>query len=213
MGGTTVIGVGKVVVDEISRADALAERDRDRPRNGTRWLAPVEHKSLDALAALIIPSDGAGPGAHETGIVDTIDRLLANTPNLRTLYASGLLAFDELALHEYGRTFTDLKNQDQTHLLKLVDEIYEGTKSGGPSITKKLGRKARELYHRWPAPGAWGGLGAALQLFPQLMKDVKEGFYTSAAAWDWLGYDGPPFPAGYFGRPGKCSSKEVPGRV
>lgn len=43
-----------------------------------------------------------------------------------------------------------------------------------------------------------------IRLFPILVKDVKQVFYTSQISWDWPGYDGPPMPNGYLGQLSKC---------
>ena len=204
VGGTTIIGGGKVVMDKLSRDETLARRDRARPRDGTGWLIPEEQKVLGALAALIVPSDGA-PGAKEADVVNTIDRLLARSHSQQRLYALGLLGFDELALQEYGGGFTELTYEQQLRLFQAVDRTYETATTGGPSVTERLRRKATKVYHQWPAPGAWDGFDAVLQLFPRLIRDVKEAFYTSTVAWEWLGYDGPPFPRGYFGLVNVCS--------
>ena len=212
IGGTGIIGAGKVVVDKLSRDETLAQRDRERPRNGAGWFIPAEHILVGALAALIVPSDGAGAGAKEADVVNTIDRLLAKSRSRQLLYAPGLLGFDELAQHEYGSGFAELTEGQQLRLLQLVDRTHQTATTGGLAVTERLRRKTIRLYHQWPAPGAWDGFGAILQLFPQLIEDVKEAFYTSTVAWDWLGYDGPPFPRGYFGRV-NCSPKAGHERV
>lgn len=213
IGGTSIVGTGKVVIDRLSRDETLAQRDRARPRNGTGWLIPAEQEVLGVLAALIVPSDETAAGAKESDVVQTIDSSLAKSPDHRRLYASGLLGFDELALVEYGGGFRDLSHPQQVRLLEVIDRTYQAATGGGPSVTERLRRKATRVYHRWPAPGAWDGFGAVLQLFPRLLTDVKEAFYTSTAAWDWLGYDGPPFPRGYFGRVNVCPPKDGPDRV
>jgi hypothetical protein len=203
--GAAALGVGgKATLDYQAHAQELARRDQERPRAGGRWFTAHEYVLVGVLAALIVPSDETGPGAPEAGVADTLDGWLASSQKVRGLYASGLLAFDELAESEYGRQFTELERTEQTRLMHLVDQTYQQTKYAEGSTADKVRRKLARVYYSWPAPGAWGGMGAAVDLFPQLVQDTMMAFYTNQVAWEWLGYDGPPFPRGYIGRLGEC---------
>jgi hypothetical protein len=205
VGGAALVGVGgRVMFADQSHTQELARRNQARPRAGARWFTAQEYALVGVLAALIVPSDDMGPGAPEAGVADKLDGLLASSRSVRGLYASGLLAFDELAEHQYGRQFIDLERAEQTRLLNLVDQTYQKTKYAQGSTADKARRKLTPVYYSWPAPGAWDGLGAAVDLFPKLVDDVKRTFYTSRVAWDWLGYDGPPFPHGYIFHADEC---------
>lgn len=46
-----------------------------------KFLSPQEGKTVDALAARIIPGDSSDPGAHEAGVVYFIDYALATAPS------------------------------------------------------------------------------------------------------------------------------------
>ena len=204
MGGAGVIGGSKVAVDERWRAKELARRNKERPRPGGHWFTAHEYALVGILATVMVPSDEMGPGASEAGVVKTLDRLVATSPDRQAIYASGLLSFDELAQYEYSRAFTELTAKQHEDLLKRVDQTYQMAKIWGPSMAERVSRKATDLYYTWPSPGAWDGMGGAMNLFPSLLNDVLEAFYTSQVAWDWLGYDGPPFPRGNLGRMGEC---------
>jgi hypothetical protein len=68
------------------------------------------------------------------------------------------------------------------------------------TLAKRARRKAYFLYYyRW-----LGVTAVAAEFSAQIVQDVKERFYSDQLAWAWLGYEGPPFPLGYFGKPDNC---------
>ncbi len=199
--GLAAAGIGgKVALDSQGRRALLAERERQRPTGGIAWATQAEYVLLGALASHLLPSDNAGPGAPEAQAVDVLDRLIATSAHRRALYAPGLLAFDELARRMHGVVFVELTRPEQLALLETVDQMQQNINRATISLPDRVERKAQDLYHDWE------GLGPALDLFPQLVSDVMQAFYSSQVAWDWLGYDGPPQPAGYVGRLGSCAS-------
>lgn len=170
------------------RRRTLARLERDRPQETGRWLTPAEDRILAALASLIIPSDDTGPGAADADVTAALDRLLAGSPARQTLYRNGLLACDEWAQREYGRSFVTLAPDHQRELLRWV-EPADSAVTRTASLTGKLRRKAVDFYRKWRCP--------LVELFPELSRDVMGAFYTHRVCWDWLGYDGPPMPDGY----------------
>ena len=191
---------GKIVLDSQGRSAILAARERQRPTGSIAWLTQEEYVLLGALASHLLPSDSNGPGAPEAQAVDIIDRLIATTNHRRALYAPGLLAFDELAHRAHGAAFVELAPAEQLALLQAVDQTQQTTNRATASLPDRVERKAQDLYYDWE------GMGPALDLFPQLVNDVMQAFYTSQVGWDWLGYEGPPMPRGYVGRLGSCTS-------
>ena len=170
------------------RRRTLARRERQRPQERGRWFTPAERVVVAALAALIIPSDGNGPGANEADVAGALDSLLARSPSRHDLYRYGLLACDEWAFREHGRTFATLDSEQQQALLRWVDlAAVPGARAS--SLTRKLRRKALQIYRKWRCP--------LVELFPELSRDVMGAFYTHRVCWAWLGYDGPPMPDGY----------------
>jgi hypothetical protein len=170
----------------------VSRRRRERPRGSGRWLRDDEITLVGTLAALIVPSDETGPGAHEAGVVQTLDRMLADSPPLQGLYERGLLVFDELAREQHGVSFVELTQDRKVQLLRDVDRLSQAV-SETESMTAKI--KSAVLTLRCAANGSL----AAARLFPRLVGDVKQMFYTSPVGWEWLGYDGPPMPDGYPG--------------
>lgn len=193
-----VIAGGKLVFDERARADGLALRDRERPRDDGRWFTTGEYRLIGALATLILPSDETGPGASEAGVVDTLDHLVATSRSRQALYARGLYGFDELAQRKHGRGFAELTHAQQVNLLKMVDPAHYSGNARTTSVVE-VKRKLTVLYRHFIGPS----LGEASVLFPVLVGDVLQAFYSSRVAWDWLGYDGPPGPRGYTDQAGQ----------
>jgi hypothetical protein len=147
----------------------------------TRWFTHVESLLIEALASVIVPADKDRPGAHDARIMSRLDALVASSPERHALYREGVAAFERLAILHYRRPFTSLSFRQQSRVFTAVDWAYEGK-----SVITRVRRKLLMLYF------TGRGLGAAVMLFPQLVRDVQDLFYTSPIAWAWLRYDGPP---------------------
>lgn len=193
VGGAVMLGTGgKLWWDDRTRQNVLEDRHRRRPTGSTQWLTQPEYVLLAALASILVPSDGLGPGAPEAAVIDTVDRLIATSPARQAQYAPGLLAFDEMAQQTHNALFVDLPRAQQEDLVAAIDDTA-AARAAGSTVVDRVARKvtstAQELQ----------GVEAAIVLFPLLVDDVKQAFYTSEVAWQWLGYDGPPMPKGYAG--------------
>ena len=170
------------------RRRRLARRERERPYGSGGWFTPDEALVVTALASLIVPSDETGPGAKEAGVTASLDRLLAQSPSRQRLYRTGLLACDEWARRRHGRRFVELTVDHQREFLHWVDPASPMLERPS-SLSHKLWRKVAGVYRKWRCP--------LVELFPDLARDVMGAFYTHPVTWNWLGYDGPPMPAGY----------------
>jgi len=186
--GAEIWALGALSLASWRRRRRLARRERERPSDPGRWFTPAEAHVVAALASLIVPSDETGPGAKEAGVTESLDLLLAQSPARQRLYRSGLLACDEWAHRRHGRSFVELAADKQRQLLDWADPAPPGSKIPS-SLAHKVWRKAASVYRKWRCP--------LVELFPDLARDVMGAFYTHPIAWDWLGYDGPPMPAGY----------------
>ncbi len=182
------------LVERVSqgRNEELSRRERDRPKDGRCWFTTKEFRLVEALASVIVPSDDESPGARDAEVTDSLDRLLAGSPWRQHLYAPGLLAFDLLARREQGCAFPGLSSSQQVELLQKLDLVIQDW-ARDLSVFSRLKRKCAALHMKW------NGSLAALELFPRLVQDVHQAFYTSPESWIWLGYDGPPMPLGYPG--------------
>jgi hypothetical protein len=188
-----VVGAAGAALERLSRAGRteLADRTPRRPADPTRWFVGEETLLVSAASALIVPSDD-GPGAREAAVVERIDRLLAGSPWRQALYGRGLVALDSLAIKANGDRFANLSRNQQLELLVYVDRLWQRIERT-PSLGTKVRSVGLALLCRWD------GSFSVVELFPILIRDVNEAFYTSPVCWDWLQYCGPPMPNGYGG--------------
>jgi gluconate 2-dehydrogenase gamma chain len=116
------------------------------------FLNDHEARTVDALAARIIPGDERDPGAREAGAVVYIDRALAGAyDNLQPLYQSGVRDLDQLSRESHGAAFKELGEEQQDAVLTDIDVIVEtlptehgAEADGGPGLHDP--RQARLSY-------------------------------------------------------------------
>jgi hypothetical protein len=123
---------------------------------------------LRAVANRIVPPD-QWPGAGDVGAVDFIERLLRNDlPQERQNYSLGLNAIDEEVKSSFGRSFSDLSDEDQDSTLRAIE--------------------AGDVKTNWPI--------AAGAFFRMVVEHVLEGFYADpgnggnrdAVSWRMVSY-------------------------
>ncbi|MBK5188216.1 MAG: gluconate 2-dehydrogenase subunit 3 family protein [Gemmatimonadaceae bacterium] len=107
----------------IAGASALSCAPTDeKPRWQT--FTDADAANVDAMASLIIPSDGT-PGAHEAGVVDFIDRSLGTfASEQRPIFAKGLADLQQrvAAAHPGARSFASLDASQQSALLHALEQ-------------------------------------------------------------------------------------------
>lgn len=173
----------------------LIRRDAKRGHGDLRWITPDDAAVAEALANLIVPSDDASPGIEDVCVLgastlESLDRLIANSPERQELYGRGLLAFDLWAQKERKCTLASLPQEDQTRLLKASQHVYEDWTSPAPAV-KKAWRRFKIITRNKGIPFLAG------QLYSQIRSDCLQVFYTNRVSWLWLEYDGPPMDEGY----------------
>ena len=126
-----------------------------------RFFSPEEYTLVDALAGMIIPSDGT-PGAREAGVAEFIDFMVSNDPSLQYPFRYGAGWIDSHARFLHGRKFLELSPELQASL---------------------LGALAYKERHR---PGEEDGR----RFFELLREYTVMGFYTSRVGLEELGYPG-----------------------
>jgi gluconate 2-dehydrogenase gamma chain len=159
------------------------------------YFSEDEWRFINAAVARLIPSDGDGPGAIETGVPEFIDRQmeapyghgayyymqgpfvtdapptlgfqLKYTP--REMYRVGIAAVNKALLNDGGSAFTDLKVDKQDAFLKQLE-------------------KGLVSLEEIPAAA----------FFAQLLENTREGYLSDPqyggnrgmAAWKWIGFPG-----------------------
>jgi len=148
-------------------AFANARDDEQRANERTagpyvpQFFSPAEYVTIEALAALIIPSDDS-PGTREAGVAEFIDFMAASDPSIQTRFRRGLGWLDAWATTHAGQPFRQLAPAAQIALLD---------------------RLAYARHHR---PGEEEG-----RAFFRLVRDYTVmGFYTSRIGLEELRYPG-----------------------
>lgn len=150
------------------------------------WLSLTDYRTLTSLAACVLPSDGNGPGASEAGIVEAINRSCRKDPAGQALYKRGVRALAACAKRISGKPFSEMALEQQVAFLELIDRAEQRMYRPGASMSEKVLRKLSWWYY-----GRWLGLQPLIPFWKRVQKDVFQRFYTSAIAWEWLGYSGP----------------------
>jgi gluconate 2-dehydrogenase subunit 3-like protein len=88
-----------------------------------QFFSPSEYHLLDRLTDLIIPPDippDETPGAHDAGVVEFIDLMVAHDPALQFRFRRGLGLIDTLAVQTHSQDFMNLPAEEQEHLLRTI---------------------------------------------------------------------------------------------
>lgn len=91
-------------------------------------LAPAQLRDVEAMAALVIPTDDA-PGAREARVIEFIDRGLGTfARDQLPLFQQGLADLNARVAkgHPGGAAFADLPAPDQAALLEQLDAEHSG---------------------------------------------------------------------------------------
>ncbi|MBI2216278.1 MAG: gluconate 2-dehydrogenase subunit 3 family protein [Candidatus Rokubacteria bacterium] len=153
---------------------------------------------LSALAELIVPSDGDGPGARDTRVAESLERHASRSAEVRARYARGLAAIDLVARRHAGSPFLGLPPARQLDVLGRIHAVAERVRwRRDASWAARVRRRLARVHYSVAGWGARHGMGEAHVFFPRLVDDVLAQFWTSRQAWQWVSYDGPPMSEGY----------------
>ena len=97
-----------------------------------QFFTAVEYAMVERLADIIIPSDGT-PGAHEAGVAEFIDFMVANDPEVQYGFRMGLAWLNAHAEQTGGERFVELTPAQQTSLLEPLgfkDKARPGEETG-----------------------------------------------------------------------------------
>ncbi len=163
------------------------------------FLDEHQYALVATVAALMIPSGPADPGATEAGVVDFIDSRLADSQDRgdvffkkrRDAYTQGLAWLDDLSRKEHGTGFLHLDAREQIDLLHRIDQsVTKRTRS----VSSFIERVERKIDTFWDD---LFGMGKQSSFFKIIHKDVLIAFYSNPISWWAIGYYGPPQPVGY----------------
>lgn len=104
--------------------------DRDFP--ALMFFDELEARTIEAVAARIIPSEPDVPGAREAGVMIYIDRAVAGYfRELQTFYRAGVQALNELCERQCGGIFADLSQEQQDRILAELEVRKRGSTTSG----------------------------------------------------------------------------------
>lgn len=106
-----------------SRWSFAAEHQHSAPPKAAAYQAqffsPTEYRLLDQLSELILPHDET-PGAHDAGVVEFIDHMVAHDPDIQFQFRRGLALINALAVQSRNQEFMSLPEQNQEDLLRQL---------------------------------------------------------------------------------------------
>lgn len=86
------------------------------------YFSEHEARTVDALAARILPGNEDDPGAREAGATIYVDRALSGfLRELQTFYRRALRRLDDHSAERYGSCFADLGEDDQDRVLSELE--------------------------------------------------------------------------------------------
>jgi gluconate 2-dehydrogenase gamma chain len=146
-----------------------------------------EARTVDAIAARIIPGDDDDPGAREAGAVVYIDRALAGAyAQFEKLYRRGLWELDHYCQARNGGPFVELGEEQQDEVLHHIDAATENQLP----TQLQIGEGQREAVDLGP--------GVLAEFFAAVRQHTIEGTFgdpayggnKDAVGWRLLGFPG-----------------------
>jgi gluconate 2-dehydrogenase gamma chain len=83
------------------------------------FFTPAEYEIVEKLTGLILPADES-PGAHEAGVAEFIDFIVAHDDELQYPFRTGLAWLNAFAFEKDGSNFSNLQSSQQEALLRKL---------------------------------------------------------------------------------------------
>ena len=160
--------------------DVVLKRVHEVPE--IRFFVGDEYTAMIAITGRIIPQEDRDDD-HKVPIVPFIDERLyinkidgyryATMPSDQDAYRLGIKAIQEIANHLFGKSFQDLRSDQQDYVLETIhDEVPPA---------------GDEIWQRMSVRRFW----------QMLVNDCVTVYYAHPWAWDEVGFGGPAYPRGY----------------
>jgi hypothetical protein len=125
------------------------------------FFSPSEYETVDTIAEQIIPRD-TSPGAHDAGVAEFIDFMVAHDPDLQYPFRTGIAWVDAFATAKEGGRFVAISAEARESLLRKL------------------------AYHAEQSPAESQGQ----EFFALMRKYTVLGYYTSRIGLEELDYPG-----------------------
>jgi hypothetical protein len=111
------VGVGAAVMIPLVPPEVAAAAQRavasGKPA-ALKFFTVAQHRAVDALTEVIIPTDERSPGARAARVADYLDFILNESPvEARQVWKDGLTALDAASTSQFGKPFADLTTEQQ----------------------------------------------------------------------------------------------------
>lgn len=115
------MGVGAAAMIPFVPAEVAAAAQR-AVAGGTpaalKFFTAAQHRTVDALTEVIIPTDERSPGARAAKVADYLDFILNESPaDARQAWKDGLVALDGASVAQFGRPFVELTAEQQVAIV------------------------------------------------------------------------------------------------
>jgi hypothetical protein len=111
------IGVGAAAMIPLVPAEVAAAAQRAVAGGKTvalKFFTAAQHRTVDALTEVIIPSDERSPGARAARVADYLDFVLnESSAEARQAWKDGLASLDAVSTTQFARPFADLTAEQQ----------------------------------------------------------------------------------------------------
>ena len=150
---------------------------------------PHEYKTIQRLAAMIVPADDVSGSALDAGAPEFIDTLASENRRLANIFHGGLAWLDAEMRQRYGKTFVEAGAGEQTAMLDvLVAADREESARRAEELVYNRSNQYRQFSNytvKRPSP-----LGPGILFFDWSRKMTVDAFYTSPIGIKDLDYRG-----------------------
>jgi hypothetical protein len=86
-----------------------------------KFFTGAQHRTVDALADVIIPTDDRSPGARAAKVADYLDFILnESSAEAKLAWREGIAALDAASTAQFGTPFADLAGEQQVTIVALA---------------------------------------------------------------------------------------------
>jgi hypothetical protein len=147
------LGVGGALaaprLSEAAWAQAVAVRQQGAgTAAGLQFFTEAQHRTVDVLSELIIPTDEHSPGASAAKVADFIDLLLSGVSDEdQTIWQRGLEALDKTAKGRWKHPFADCTVEQQTMLLTEMSRREDEPRTALEKLFVELKERTIQGYY------------------------------------------------------------------
>lgn len=149
---TFALGVGALTAPRLSEAawaQAVAVRQQGaEAAGGLKFFTEAQHRTVDVLSELIIPTDDHSPGASAAKVADFIDLLLSGALDEdQAIWRKGLEALDKTTMARWTRPFADCTPDQQTALLREISRREEEPRTALEKLFVEVKERTIQGYY------------------------------------------------------------------